>query len=92
MSQVKTPGQVKRSGTRVQLREDWEDIKLNIMEEVNYLKFAQHKDLRVKLLATGQEELVEGNTWGDKFWGVCDNEGQNWLGKILMKVRERFSE
>lgn len=42
------------------------------------------------LLKTGDEELVEGNTWGDTFWGVCKGKGRNELGKILMKVREEF--
>lgn len=45
------------------------------------------------LLNTGEAELIEGNTWGDKFWGaVWDKElgwvGQNWLGKLLMEERE----
>ena len=43
--------------------------------------------LRLQLMATGSEELVEGNTWSDTFWGVCNGEGGNHLGKILMKVR-----
>ena len=40
------------------------------------------------LLSTGEEELIEGNTWNDRFWGVCDGMGENNLGKILMAVRE----
>jgi len=49
-------------------------------------KFKQ-EDLKQMLLDTGDQELVEGNTWNDTFWGVCRGEGQNNLGKILMKVR-----
>lgn len=46
--------------------------------------------LREKLLATGDAELVEGNTWGDRFWGVCNGVGQNWLGRLLMQVRDEI--
>jgi hypothetical protein len=43
--------------------------------------------LKQLLLATGDKELIEGNTWGDTFWGVCNGIGQNHLGKILMAKR-----
>ena len=43
--------------------------------------------LRRRLIATGDAELMEGNDWGDRFWGVCRGKGENRLGKILMKVR-----
>jgi predicted NAD-dependent protein-ADP-ribosyltransferase YbiA (DUF1768 family) len=56
------------------------------MEELVRRKFAD-PELAEKLLATGDEELVEGNTWNDRFWGVCRGEGRNELGKILMRVR-----
>lgn len=49
-----------------------------------------HSDLRKKLLATGDAELVENNTCGDVFWGICDGVGENHLGKILMLVRDRL--
>lgn len=49
-----------------------------------------HEDLRTKLLATYPEKLIEGNTWGDTFWGVCNGEGQNHLGKLLMKIRKEI--
>jgi len=44
--------------------------------------------LRAMLLATEDAVLVEGNTWNDTFWGVCRGRGENWLGRILMQVRE----
>ncbi len=47
-------------------------------------------DLAQRLLATGDAELVEGNNWGDRFWGICRGEGRNELGKILMKVRDEL--
>ena len=59
------------------------------MEEIVRIKF-KDEDLRKLLLATCTEELVEGNNWGDKFWVVCDGQGRNELGKILMKVRREI--
>lgn len=48
-----------------------------------------------KLLATGGQELIEGNRWHDTFWGRCVCErckgtGQNWLGRLIMQVREEL--
>lgn len=79
----------KRLGRQVQLRSDWETVKEGIMEEIVRAKFGQNPVLADKLLATGDTLLIEGNTWGDKFWGVDTRvgQGENHLGKILMKVR-----
>lgn len=83
------PNEAKALGRRVTLRRDWEQIKDNIMYEIVKAKFTQHRDLRDKLLATGDEELQEGNTWNDTYWGVDihTNKGKNKLGKILMTIR-----
>lgn len=70
-----------------EVRPDWENIKLDIMTELVFQKFLGSKDLTKLLLATEEKELVEGNTWGDIFWGICDGKGQNHLGQILMAVR-----
>lgn len=84
-----TPGEAKRLGRKIQLRPDWEKIKDNIMLTGLRKKFAD-PELRNLLLATGDEELVEGNYWGDTYWGVCNGVGQNKLGKLLMQVREEI--
>ena len=81
------PSEAKRLGRRVRLRSDWEQVKYDVMLDVVRAKFNQHPDLAQKLLATGDEELVEGNDWGDTYWGVCNGRGKNMLGKILMRVR-----
>ena len=88
---AKTPGQAKRLGQKVAMRKDWDSVKVNVMEEIVRNKFANNPDLKEKLLATGTQELVEGNTWGDKFWGKVDGVGKNHLGKILMKVRDELT-
>lgn len=83
-----TPGQAKRFGRTLRLRADWEAVKLGVMEDLLEQKFA-HPTLRAALIATGDQELQEGNTWGDTFWGVCRGKGQNHLGKLLMKIRSQ---
>lgn len=89
-SMLKNPVQAKRLGRKVKLRDDWEEVKLDIMTEVVSQKFLQHPHLIEMLLQTGDEDLVEGNKWGDRFWGVCKDKGENHLGKILMKIRDAY--
>ncbi len=74
----------------VEIREDWTDeTRLHVMENLLVQKFdGRDPELRQKLLDTGDMELVEGNTWGDTFFGVCDGVGENHLGKLLMKIRD----
>jgi ribA/ribD-fused uncharacterized protein len=87
-----TPAMAKKAGRMVTLRPDWEDIKLPSMEWIVKQKFVQNHTLREMLLDTGDQELIEANTWGDTFWGVCRGVGENHLGQILMKVRQELSE
>lgn len=91
--EMKTPGQAKRAGRQLTLREDWESIKLDIMYNLLCQKFSFiNPILRIRLLATGDEELIEGNSWKDYFWGVCNGIGQNNLGKLLMRVRKEIQD
>lgn len=90
IANVETTGQAKRYGKKIELRPDWEEVKYDIMYKIVYDKFTRNKDLGEKLIATGDAQLIEGNTWGDQIWGVCKGKGTNWLGKILMKVREEI--
>ena len=86
------PKKAKEMGRRVSLRPDWEAVKCQMMEEIVRAKFTQNRELKAKLLATYPCTLEEGNTWKDTFWGVDlrTGEGQNHLGKILMKIREEL--
>lgn len=83
------PGQAKKIAKRLPLRSDWEQIKISVMEAVLRIKFSDPQ-LRALLILTYPQELVEGNWWGDRFWGVCDGVGENNLGKLLMKIRDEF--
>lgn len=89
---VKNPGHAKRMGKFVKWRPDWVKCKLPMMRALVMQKFSTHASLRKMLLDTGDAELIEGNTWGDTFWGVCDGRGENHLGKILMDVRKTLRE
>tara|TARA_Y100000034_G_C6567824_1_gene245972 strand:- start:117 stop:422 length:306 start_codon:yes stop_codon:yes gene_type:complete len=82
--------EARKLGRRVRLRSDWHEVRLSIMKEIVHAKFTQNEDLRERLLDTGDNELIEGNTWGDSFWGVCRGKGQNHLGNILMAIREKL--
>jgi ribA/ribD-fused uncharacterized protein len=90
-----TPGQAKRAGRNVTLREDWEEVKDSVMLQGLRLKF-DIEELANMLLETGDAYLEEGTTWHDNTWGncscpKCENiPGQNRLGTLLMQVRQEL--
>ena len=84
------PSVAKRKGRNVLLRQDWENVKDEIMYQCVKDKFTRNLDLKQKLLDTDDEELIESNTWNDTYWGICKGRGKNMLGKILMRVREEL--
>ena len=86
------PGEAKRAGKKVALRPGWNAIKNDIMLHFLRQKFHGNPELAQALLDTGQEELIEGNTWGDQYWGVCQGKGENWLGRLLMQVRAELAQ
>ena len=83
-----TPGKAKALGRRVELRADWDRIKYGVMFEGVLAKFEQNPPLRVLLLATGGRPIHEDRP--DPWWGGGPNypKGRDWLGKILVEVRE----
>jgi len=84
-----TAGQAKRAGRKVTMRDDWDNVKLDVMENLNRQKYLT-EPLKSMLIKTGDVEIQEGNTWGDTFWGICNGVGQNNLGKIIMKIRKEI--
>ena len=77
---------------KLPLRRDWESVKLQIMREAVRAKFTQHPELTAVLLGTGDAVLVE-HTVNDDYWGDGgDGSGQNWLGRILMEVRDELRQ
>lgn len=85
-----TPSESKKLGRKISLREDWEEIKEKVMEKALMTKFSK-PEWKEQLLATGDQEIVEWNNWGDQIWGkTLDGVGENKLGKLLMKIREEL--
>lgn len=82
-----TAGQVKRWGRTIPIRDDWEQVKLSVMRDLLEQKFAPGLQLTSWLIRTYPYELIEGNTWGDTYWGVCNGKGKNHLGKLLGQIR-----
>lgn len=87
-----TPNGARKLGQTVVLRSDWENVKYDTMAAIVFDKFYRNKDLRNMLLATGDKYLEETNHWGDKIWGICDGQGKNNLGRILMSTREFWKQ
>ena len=77
------------------IRPDWDKVKVSIMHDLLVKKFSI-PFLRTMLYNTGEEPIVEGNTWHDNFWGNCTCEdcsgiyGENRLGRLLMIIRDRI--
>jgi len=87
--------EAKRLGKLLDIREDWDDIKEDVMLYALRYKFSTlNPQLRQKLINTGDSYLQEGNWWNDKYWGVCLKtcEGLNRLGCLLMDVRGEINE
>ena len=72
------------------LRDDWEEVKDDVMRTVIRAKFTQYDDLNVLLLGTGHEHIIEDSPI-DYYWGYgADGTGKNMLGRILMEVRDEL--
>ena len=102
-SEAKSLGRPPDKGGIVILRDDWDKVNRRIMYHINWQKYQYNKDLRALLISTDGHVLIEGNYWHDNYWGICfcrscsaerarENTklGDNWLGRILMNIRERI--
>lgn len=86
-----TPKEARRLGRKLELREDWEEVKEEIMYKICLCKFEQNEYLADRLRKTGDAYLQQETTWNDREWGIVNGEGENKLGKILMRVREEIN-
>ena len=92
IARARSPKDAKQLGgsRSTPIREDWEEVKVEIMKRAVSKKFETHASIRETLLSTDSEELVE-NAPADYFWGCgADGSGQNMLGRILMDVRSEL--
>lgn len=84
-----TAAEAKKLGRKFPMIDGWDNVRLNVMYDLCLQKF-QNPELKQKLLDTGDAILIEGNWWGDTFYGVCKGIGENNLGKILMRIRSEL--
>ena len=93
ISQIPSPAEAKKYGKSIKSDfKDWDRIRVRQMKQVLKAKFDQNPELKQKLLDTGGANLIEGNTWGDTFWGQVDGKGENNLGRVLMELRKEYIE
>ena len=91
-----SPSDSKKLGKQILRRDDWQEIKFGVMKNCLAQKFANNSNFRVKLVATGDSGIVEGNfhhdnEWGDCYCDECDGiKGENHLGRLLMELREKL--
>lgn len=90
-----SPGAAKKMGKRVPLKPGWD--RAAEMEKVLRVKFAPGTEWAEALVASGDEDLIEWNSWHDRYWGRCTcdrcgGEGENQLGEMLMRLRKELRE
>jgi|WetSurMetagenome_2_1015567.scaffolds.fasta_scaffold70246_1 N-glycosidase YbiA len=86
-----SPSDAKRLGgsmTMLYSPEQWDGMRTRVMRTVLLDKFKRNKDLRELLFSTQGKVLEETNWWKDRFWGVYEGEGENHMGKLLMRLRD----
>ena len=92
---IKNPVRAKQMGKKEQLPENWDMKAYRIMDDILHAKF-KVPELAELLKNTGDKYLEEGNHWHDNRWGRCTCErcatkvSENWLGKILMGIRNEL--
>lgn len=86
-----TPFDAKRFGhNHPATRPDWHRVRRVLMHAIVTDKFTRYATLRAQLKAVDPACLVEVNSWGDRFWGVYNGAGHNWLGRILAEIQQQL--
>lgn len=91
-----TPGEAKKRGRSIVKHDGWDTMSTNVMRDIVSIKVLMYFDVRRVLINTSNAIIIEGNTWGDKLWGMVKNsngewEGENRLGQILMELRWKIA-
>jgi ribA/ribD-fused uncharacterized protein len=90
IARTRSPWLAKKMGQEGNYRPNWSDTKVNAMREILQAKVAQHDDVRAVLASTGTKLIVE-NSPVDGFWGGGpEGNGENWVGKLFMEIREKL--
>jgi ribA/ribD-fused uncharacterized protein len=92
IAQLSSAAAAKKFGRTIEIRPQWDQIKIQEMRKILELKFCPFRsDVPILswLQATAPKRLVEVNWWGDCFWGECpEGVGRNELGNLLMSIRD----
>lgn len=86
---ARTPKEAAELGKSRQhsLINNWDQIRNHLMFQAVKKKFDHHPELKILLLSTGQQLIIENSPY-DHYWGIGKNgNGQNQLGKVLMLIR-----
>ena len=83
------PAKAKAKAINTTPRDDWDDVKVNIMSNILLKKFS-NENLKKKLISTGDAELINNDSYNDEFYGVHYGNGENILGKLLMQIRDKI--
>ena len=83
------PYKSKRIGKTVEIRYDWDNVRLEAMKLAIDLKF-KNIELAEKLIDLPDDKIIEFNNWGDRFFGICNGEGLDHLGKILRAKKQQI--
>ncbi len=78
-------------------REDWEDIKIDVMSWCLKVKLAQNVFALGRLLDKTEDKAIVAHSHNDPFWGTKLEpdgclKGRNALGKLLMALREDYRQ
>lgn len=84
--------EAKKVGRTLSIRPDWNNLKIHAMYDICKAKFKNNAYLRDKLVETHPRQLIQGNDHGDTFWGQVNGQGSNFLGRILMIIRDEIIE
>lgn len=84
---TRSPADARRIGESLKPRIGWDSMKVSIMSELVSIKYS-NRELATTLLSTGDSEISYTNEWNDRFWGSIGGNGENWLGRITMAVRD----
>ena len=83
------PHKSKRIGRSIEIRSDWDNVRLEDMKLAIDLKF-KNIELAEKLIDLPDDKIIEFNNWGDRFFGICNGEGLDHLGKILRAKKQQI--
>jgi len=92
IANAETPSISKKRARMIEIRKDWDMVKISIMKKLLKLKFEQ-EPFNQLLINTGKYKIIEWNDWGEIFWGIDSRtkKGKNMLGILLMEIRDELN-